>query len=261
MTDVNETETTVEEEVEAIVEEAKESFRLIDRIKNRDMRTVKLDLGYDEVNSEKLAGIDMALGSLRNIIEEGERNVAGAEPLKKIVTKLKRDLKKADATGEDVSDIQDQIDEAQRQIKEREGLSENIRPLREQLQKMEEAAEGVRAEVRANSLSVELRALPYAIARGSSRRARKALGITEKGIPEALEDDFTERNLIEIAYDQVVRYRDNRSGETGTKLDIEVIEALRDFLPLSQSGKFFSAVNDLQFKNAVSESAIAQADF
>lgn len=245
--------------VETIVEEAKESFALIDNIKNRAMRTVKLDLGYDEVNSEKLVGIESAIGQLRNILERAERNAGGIDEYKKTVARLKRDLKKANP--EEAGAIQDELDEAERQITERVTLLEQIAPLNEKVAEMDAAADEVRTKVNKESLSVELRALPYAIARGSARRARAALKITEKGIPEDMQDAFEERQLLELAYDQVVRFRDNKTGQSGSKLSIEEIEAIRDFLPLSQSTKFFSTVNDLQFKNAISESAIAQADF
>lgn len=246
-------------DVDAIVDEAKESFTLIDNIKNRAMRTVKLDLGYDEVNSEKLVNIESALAQLTNILEQAERNGSGIPELKKDVAKHKRDLKKANA--EEAGPIQDQLDEAERQIEQRATLLEQIAPMRVKLEEMDTAAGAVRTQVNKESLSVELRALPYAIARGSARRARAALKITQKGIPEDMQEAFEERQLLELAFDQLVRFRDNKTGSSGSKLSIAEIEAIRDFLPLSQSSKFFGAVNDLQFRNAISESAIAQADF
>lgn len=247
-------------DVEAIVEEAKESFTLIDSIKNRAMRTVKVNLGFDEVGSEKLAAVEASVGALRNIVERMERNSSGVDELKKLVAKLKRDLKRAE--DDDVAaDLQVQIDNTTIQIEQRTELAEGIAPVRVQLDELEAHADVIRTEVNKESLSIELRALPYSIARGSSRRARKALGITEKGIPEDLSDEFEERQMLELTFDQIARWRDNRTGETGTKLTMEQIETLRDFLPISQSGKLFMAVNDLQYKNAISESAIAQADF
>ncbi|MBG6106639.1 hypothetical protein [Frigoribacterium sp. CG_9.8] len=250
-------------EVEEIIEEAKASFiesgSLIDNIKNRDMRTVKIDLGYDEVNSEKLIGIEAALGQLRNILDQAERNGSGVDELKKVVAKLKRDIKKANA--EDAGEIQDQIEEGERQISERIALLEQMAPLRAKQIEMDMAADEVRALVNKESLSIELRAIPYKIARGAARRARKTLGLTEKGIPEDRQDEFEEQQLLELAFDMVGRFRDNRNGRSGTKLSLEEIETIRDFMPISQSSKFFAAVNDLQFRNAISESAIAQADF
>jgi hypothetical protein len=246
-------------DVNAIVGEAKEKFSLINNIKNREMRTVKIDLGYDEVNSEKLVGIEAALGQLRTLIERAERNGAGVDELKKIVTKLKKELK--EANPEEAGPIQDTLDDAERNIKERTNLLEQMKPLMAKLVEMEAGAEVIRELVRKESISVELRAIPYTIARASARRARAYLKITEKGIPEALAEAFEERQLLELAYDQVLRYRDNKSGESGTKLTIEQLETFRDYLPMSQSTKFFTAVNELQFRNAISESAIAQADF
>ncbi|WP_025157276.1 hypothetical protein [Leifsonia aquatica] len=256
MTDALETDIA---DVTEIVEEAKSGFSLIDRIKNRDMRTAKLDLGYDEVNSERLAVAEQALARLRNAIESAKLNAAGIDELTKLRAKLKRDLKKAE--GDDAAALEVDIAEVEEQISQRKELLEFIKPQEAKLAELDAAAAAIRDEVRSNSLSIELRALPFAIARGASRRARKALGITEKGIPADQEEAFQERNLLELAYDQVVRYRDNSTGEEGVKLSVEELEALRDFLPISQMSKLFTTVNDLQFRNAVSESAIAQADF
>lgn len=248
----------LDEEVKAVVEEAQGSFALIDAIKNRSMRTAKLDLGFDEVNSEKLVGIEAALGQLRVILDRGERNVAAAEEFRRIIVELEQQRTEEDA---DVDAIDAQIAEARLEVEQREALGKELTPMLEKAAELEAAADAVREQVRRESLSVELRAIPYAIARAAARRARKALGITQKGIPADMQEEFDERQLLELAYDQVQRWRDNRTGEEGTKLDMAVIEAMRDFLPLSQSAKFFSMVNDLQFKNAISESAIAQADF
>ena len=259
-----ETMAALDVEVTAVAEEAKENFSgptgLIDAIKNRNQRTVKLDLGYDEVNSEKLVGIEAALAQLRVIVERGQRNAAAADEFMRIGAELEQKIKDADEDT-DVLALRAELAEAEKEVRERQALAEELKPLIAKLEELDASADEVRAVVRKDSLSVELRAIPYGIARGSARRARKALGITQKGIPAELKDDFEERQLLELAYDQVQRWRDNRTGEEGTKLDMAVIETLRDYLPLSQSAKFFSTVNDLQFKNAISESAIAQSDF
>jgi SMC interacting uncharacterized protein involved in chromosome segregation len=251
----------IDNEVKQIIDEAKEEFgqvSLVDSIKNAPKRTALLHLGFDEVNSEKLTAIEAALGQLNVILDKAERNASGIDEHKKDLTKLKRELKKADA---DTEAVEASIADTERVIEQKTALLAEVAPLREQQTKLEAAAEEVRAMVAGNSLSVEVRAIPYSIARGAARRARKKLGITQKGIPEDLTEEFEEQQLLEIAYDQVVRWRDNRNGESGTKLDMELIEAMRDFLPMSQSAKFFNTVNDLQFRNAISESAIAQSDF
>lgn len=252
------------EEVAAVMDEAKESFSkpssLIDAIKNRAMRTVKLDLGFDEPNSEKLIGIEAALGQLRVILDRGERNAAAADEFRRVVAELEEQIAEP-AHGADLEALRADLEEGRREVEQREALARELVPLLEKADELEAAAAEVREAVKKESLSVELRAIPYSIARGAARRARAALNITQKGIPAELQEEFEERQLLELAFDQVQRWRDNRTGEEGTKLPMELIEAMRDFLPLSQSAKFFNTVNDLQFKNAISESAIAQADF
>lgn len=249
-------------EVNGIAKEAQESLgegSLIDRIKNRKMRTVKLDLGYDEVNSEKLAVAQTALDSMQELVERGDKNIAKAVEWKKARAALKHDLKTANP--EEAGEIEEKIESLSAQIDATAGIAKQLDSIRGNLEALSKEIDETTALVRADSLSVELRALPYTIARGAARRARKHLGITEKGIPEDRQDEFADRQLMELAYDQVVRWRDNKTGDEGTKLDMSVIEALRDFLPLSQSGKFFAAVDDLQFRNSISEAAIKQTDF
>lgn len=262
MTDADETTTdTIEEEVKGIVDEAQGEFgqvSLVDSIKNRPMRTAKLDLGYDEVNSDKLTQIESALAQLNAILDRAEANTAGLDVHKEDLAKLKLELEE---DGADTAKLHSSIAEVERVIDQKESLLTELAPLREQQAKLDEAANEVRALVADNSLSVEIMALPYKIARGAARRARKKLKITEKGIPADMQEEFDEQQLLEISYDQVVRWRDNRNGDSGTKLDMEVLETMRDFLPMSQSAKFFNTVNDLQFRNAISESAVAQADF
>jgi hypothetical protein len=252
------------EELKSVIDEAKEKFSspssLIDAIKNRSMRVVKLDLGFDEVNSEKLAGIEGAIGQLRVILDRGERNAGAADEYRRVAVEIQEQIADPESNL-DVEELKADLAQAEREVEQREALAKELVPLLAKADELEAAAQEVRDAVRKESLSVELRAIPYSIARGSARRARKALDITQKGIPAELQDEFEERQLLELAYDQVQRWRDNRTGEEGTKLEMEVLEALRDFMPTSQSAKFFSTVNDLQFKNAISESAIAQADF
>lgn len=264
MTD--ELETPVDEDgidVKAIVDEAREDFELVegivDALKGRNMRTRKLDLGYDEVNGEKLDGIESALIQLGQILDNAASNADRIAPFKAELAKVKKSLKTASA--EAAGPLEETKAHLERQIAECEAIVEEIAPLRAKQKEMDAAAQEIRDAVNKDSISIELRALPYTIARGAARRARKALGITQKGIPEELQEEYDERQMIELAYDQVARYRDNKTGESGSKLTIEQIETIRDYMPLSQSTKFFRAVNDLQYTNAISETAIAQADF
>jgi hypothetical protein len=251
-----------EEELLDVAKEAKGSFGLIESIKNRPMRTAKLDLGFDEINSEKLAGIEAALGQLRNILDKAERNIAAGKEYARIALALEEEIEAAEeGTDLDIDSLRADQADAEAEAAQRAKLGDDIKPVLAKAQELEEAAETVREQVRGQSLSVELRAIPYKLARGSARRARAALEITQKGIPAEKQDEFEERQLLELAYDQVARWRNNSTGEQGGKLDMEVIETMRDFLPISQSSKFFTMVNELQFKNAISESAIAQADF
>lgn len=267
MTDVTE-KNPIDEELEAELDDvrtdAKDGFNtpeaLIDHVRNRNMRVIKVDMGYDEVNSEKLVAIETALGQLNVIVERAERNSSGIDEFKKVVTQLKRNIKKS-VEPEEIARLEAELAETETEIEGRAALAENLKPLRAQVEDLNLAAAEVRSAVASESLSVELRAIPYRIARGAARRARKTLGITEKGIPADMQDDFEEEQLMELAYDQCVRYRDNRDGSGGTKLPMELIHTIRDFMPLSQSNKFFNAVADLQFTNAISESAVAQADF
>lgn len=251
------------DEVDQIIDESREVFvDLVDAIKNRPMRTIKLDLGFDEVSSEKLLVVEDALGKLRVILDRASRNSSGIDLFQAAAADLETKLAHDDGSDPEQTKLWEaEFAEAVEEVESRQALAAAMAPLEEKVAEMEEQATEARKQVAAESLSVELRAIPYGIARGAARRARKTLGITQKGVPEDMQDEFEEEQLMELAYDQVVRWRDNRTGKEGTKLTLEELRTFRDYLPLSQSSKFFNTVNDLQFKNAISESAIAQADF
>ncbi|MGN6324494.1 hypothetical protein [Pseudolysinimonas sp.] len=258
-TDVIDVIDTDGETVEELIEDAKGSFSLLDTIKNRAMRSAKLDLGYDEVNSDKLIAVEAAIAQLNTVLDRAAQNASDLDEYEKRVRSFKAKLKKG--TPEERAELEPQLAKLEQEVADKKNLLVELKPLQDKAAEMAKEADKLRADVAAQSLSVELRALPTTIAKGATRRARKVLGISQKGIPEDREQEFADEQIAQIAYDQVVRWRDNRSGEEGTKLDIEVIRAIRDFMPLSQSAKFFATVDDLQFKNAISESVIAQSDF
>lgn len=245
MNDENEAPEEVKEVIEAVVEEAREGFNLIDQIKNRAMRTAEVVVGFDEVNGARLGQIEESIAQINDVLE---RATAQTEDLDELRASL------------DSLDIEDRV-EVEKKIAEREALLEGLAPIRENLAGLQAAADELREEVRKSSYVIELRAIPPLIARGATRRARAALNITEKGIPEALYDEYQKQVTLELCHDQMVRFTDRSTGESRNKLTVAEISALNDYLPISQAEKLFAEVNDLQFRNAVSESAIAQVDF
>jgi len=121
--------------------------------------------------------------------------------------------------------------------------------------------DAVLAEVQKQSISVEMRAIPPKLNKGVIRRTRQSLGIIDKGIPEDRLDEFNERYYVELAVDLIVRWRDNRTGQESFKMNAEQITTLVDFLPTSESNRFIRTIDDLQGRTAISEAAVAQADF
>lgn len=248
-----------EDEVEVIkeiAEEARESFSLIEKLQNRQMRTAKITLGLDEVKSDQLAAIDALRTRLEMAILNASSKVQDPAETKKELAKLKRKLK-----TEYSYELEQEISEKEEALPVQSEAFEALQKLKATYDEQEGEADKIRAEVNKESYSLELRALPEVIVNGARRRARQTLGFKAKGVPEGREQDLEDETILEIAVDQTVRFRDNSTGEEKPKLTLDEVRAMRDFLPSSQSQKFIGTVMDLQFRNAISESAIAQADF
>lgn len=239
-------------EVEQIITEAQEDFDLFEEIVGRPMRTRKLTLGFDEVNGEKLVILENAKTRVGTLVAVMKDKVGNVEALEKELASVKR--KRTGDHAAEIADLQAKLDAARAA---QEALKEPVQRFGE----IEKEVEEVRSIVKAKSISIELRALPPKIRRGVVRKARKALGITDKGIPEERMDEYTDRYYVELASAQVVRWRDNRNGKEGFTLTPERIQILVDNLPEGEGNRLLQSVAELQERTAISEAAVAQADF
>ena len=138
---------------------------------------------------------------------------------------------------------------------------ESLQRLRALYDEKEGEAQEIRDIVNKASYSIELRALPKVIVKDARRRAKKTLGLTGQSVPADQEDALEDEVKLEILVDQIQRFRDNSTGEERSKLSLDRVRGIVDFLPEGQSDKLVNAAMALQFQNVISEEAIAQADF
>jgi len=133
--------------------------------------------------------------------------------------------------------------------------------LQEKYDTLEASADEIRAALRESSLTFNLRGVPTVITKDARRKARKALGIEAKGIPDDLTEEYNDEYTSQLLAVATTSYVDNATGETAPPLTPADASALRDFLPFNEWMKLNNALIDIQFTSAVGDSATAQADF
>lgn len=131
------------------------------------------------------------------------------------------------------------------------------------LEKFEEQSakvEELRQYLLKQTATFHLRAVPPLIMKDVFRKARKALGITEKG-NAGREDEINQRVPLELTAAQTVSLIDNRTGRAKKSVDADYLERLSGLLPPMEWFKVLDAVNDLQNRNVFAGMKVDNADF
>lgn len=224
--------TTTEEEVTALVTEARGGFNLLDRLQGRSIREDTVTVFTDEVLGEKHAALEkkMALISTQAV---GLKKLSDAALLVGLVEESEWLQTRADERTVDMDEYN----------------------------KVDAEAVAVAKEIHESALTIKMRALPKVVKKDAHRRARKALNITSKGIPDAQADDYNERYLAELLALSLVTIYDHQSKKTVSEIGIGDALDLQGFLPEWEWLKINNALIDLQAKNAISESVTDDANF
>lgn len=119
----------------------------------------------------------------------------------------------------------------------------------------------LRAQMKKSSMEFTLQALPDLVMRDVRRKARKALDIAEKGIPEALQESYNLKYSAIIIAASVVSWTDHESGESFNELTVEQAEALQDYLPVGQYQQLDKAVLELSIEMTITNAATDSPDF
>ena len=236
MTDETATQETIITEdpiITQIVAEAKAGFNLTARLQGRALRTGSITVYTDEIAGEKYKAIDLKLqqisDSAANLkkLAEAARNVgleAGAVALE---TEAGNALANTDLAA---------------------------------YAALETEQEAVKAELDASSLTFELRAVPEIIVKDTRRKSNLALSI--KGpVPEDRQDEWGEYFTALLLTQVIRKVTDHATGDSAESISLEDARSLGDYLPLSQFQRLSVKMADVQYKNSISDSVTAEADF
>lgn len=130
----------------------------------------------------------------------------------------------------------------------------------EVVDKLQPEVDEVLAKLKAGGLTFDLQAVPEVIVKDCRRKARKHLG-AKGAVPAEQTDAYNDAYVAEIIAATVIGYTAHETGEHFGKLEYDEALALVDFLPMYEFQKLDSAIKNIQFTNAISESVVDDADF
>lgn len=221
-------------DIEQIQSDARENFSLRDRLATGGRRTKTVTI-YTDANA----------GAKLGFAEDGTytRERAGLlGELDEIRTDIQQRLKFTDENDEDA------IAALKAELAERTGaLREQITELRDELNK--------------TAFIFTLQSLPNVIVRSLRRKARQALGIKGKDIPEDMQEDYALEHTAQFVAASVVEMTDNLTGVTHKGFTVEQAHELLDFLPPGQFDVLDNAIMNLSIERTVGKASTDDLDF
>jgi len=157
---------------------------------------------------------------------------------------------KTDAFGNVVSRVREGV------IGELDALPENA-----DRAELEAKREELTKELTKTALVFELRAVPPIIQKSAHRLAKQTLGITEKGIPDEVAEDFNLAQSAHLMTLVVQSVTDNETGEVNTEMDYQEAIDIIDYIPPAQFLRLDMKMGEVQFTDAISQTIEGQEDF
>lgn len=227
----------------AVQDEARKTFDMRARLMGATRRTKTVTVYTDDTAGAELGSVvDEMLGEYAT----GRKIRTG------LIGKLDEITERAKSSvlllDEDADDYDERVAEINAMIgEESDAITAEITALQE---KMHES-----------SMTFTIQALPDVIVRSITRKAKAALEIKGKGIPEALEEEYALEYTAHFLSASTVQFTDNASGETFRELSVEDAKALRDFLPAGQFPRLDRAMVELSIEAQISNQATDTPDF
>lgn len=224
---------TVNEEIEEIQNEARESFDLGDFLRKRSMREKQVRLFTDEPLAEEIGGFEVH--NTKNQLGLPEQNIRSWGITGKIA-----ELTAADAA----------LPEGERK--------KNTAEIKRLTKKVEELSN----QLESTALEVKLRAVPSVVEDASRRKARKEAGVNGvKNLNPEQEERYNREFDAQLFSHIIVEIKNNETGAVNEGATPETVGALRDFLPPSEWIKLIRAIAELQWTNVIATKAVEDADF
>lgn len=223
--------------IDAIQDEAREGYSLFERLSESTHRTKTVtvytnaalgaELGYalDEEDMGIRTGRRVRKGLLGELDELKERAARIA----------------ADGTEEEAEAAIDEIGKAKKR------LTAQVKKIQKQMQ--------------ADALVFTLQSVPELVIKDARRKARKALGLKSKGIPEAQQEEYNDEYTCQLLSSSVVSWEDRKAGKTFHSLSVEEARNLQNLLPRGQFPLLDAAMVELSFEATIANAAVDDVDF
>lgn len=225
----------VDTDAEDFIEEVRDGYSLRDRLRGVSTRTKTVTLHTDAVAGEALGGAEDIVDGYGLV--QGRRRWGLIGDLELLVEQANR-LSEEDSPDEaEVKAIAAQIDELKAEVPAA-------------VKKLEKSA-----------LIVTVRTVPNLIIRDCRRKARKALGIKGKSIPEARLEEYELEHLAHLVAASVESWEDRQAKQKFTSMTLDEARALRDELPFGQFAKLDRAIGELSFEAAIANNITDTPDF
>ncbi len=216
---------TDELDVQAIATEAQETFDFDNFLNDKiTLRERTVTVFLDEVTGEALGGSEETAGAF---------GLGGSTRRWGVIGKIK-DLREQNTEGQHDDEILALTDEAEK----------------------------LWAKLQESGLTITLRAVPPIILKDTRRRAKAALGIKGKDIPEDRNEEFIDRQQAELLADAYVSSK-NAKGQVLPKEKFGADQAakLRDRMSQFEYSKIDRALGELQYQAAIASSVTSAEDF
>jgi len=125
---------------------------------------------------------------------------------------------------------------------------------------MRETAINLEKKLRASALTFRLRAVPELIVKDARRKGLASFGSKGK-VPDESVMDFTSCMNAHLLAATIYQTVDAEGAEENGKLDYEGAALLEDFLPRSEYAKLYAKLQDVQFKQSISDTVTSDSDF
>lgn len=222
-------------DVEQIRSDARKNFSLRDRLLGASSRRKTVTIYTDANVGAKLGYAEEGLYG-----QKTRRGLIGQlDELKSDLENRLRLLGEDDAEG--IAQLQAEFDEKSSELIERIGV--------------------LRKELDSTALVFTIQSIPTVIVESIRRRAKKALDIKGKNIPEDREEEFAAEYACQFLAASVVDWTDKQSGETIEGLDLEDARELRGHLPVGQFLVLDTALGELSIEKAIGSSSTDDVDF
>jgi len=224
-------------DIDDIQAEAREGYSLFERLSNSNHRTKTVtvytntalgaELGYaaDEDDFGIKTGRRVRKGLIGELDELRERAALIAE------------------TGSE--------EEAEAAIVEIEAAKKRLQSKVKKIQK----------QLRDEALVFTLQSVPELAIKDSRRKARKALGIKGKGIPESRQDEYNDEYTCQMLAASVLSWEDKKVGKKFSSLNVEEARNLKNLLPRGQFPLLDAAMVELSLEIAIANQAVDDVDF